>query len=153
MQWHLTASKSKVVTRMKLNLRAVCWNCCFSSQKLRESMKFFLSVWSNICPQCSYNCHKLLENMRANINRAWCHSPFSCEQSRGKWTTLEVLQRCGVFEHAQYTVHNFSWFPTGQEYSIPSPFQRLLAETVDFFILFFIKATIIISIMHLSGIK
>ncbi|KAM3873352.1 protein FAM8A1-like [Diretmus argenteus] len=41
----------------------------------------------------------------------------------------------------------------GREYSIPSPFQRLLAEMVDFFILFFIKATIIISIMHLSGMK
>ncbi|XP_033836194.2 protein FAM8A1-like [Periophthalmus magnuspinnatus] len=41
----------------------------------------------------------------------------------------------------------------GREYSIPSPLQRLFAEMVDFFILFFIKATIIISIMHLSGIK
>lgn len=41
----------------------------------------------------------------------------------------------------------------GREYSIPSPLQRLLAEMVDFLILFFIKATIIISIMHLSGIK
>ncbi|XP_030638352.1 protein FAM8A1 [Chanos chanos] len=41
----------------------------------------------------------------------------------------------------------------GREYSIPSPFQRFLAEMVDFFILFFIKATIIISIMHLSGMK
>lgn len=41
----------------------------------------------------------------------------------------------------------------GREYSIPSPLQRLLAEMVDFFILFFIKATIIISIMHLSGMK
>ncbi|KAM9782634.1 protein FAM8A1 [Neosynchiropus ocellatus] len=41
----------------------------------------------------------------------------------------------------------------GREYGIPSPFQRLLAEMVDFFILFFIKATIIVSIMHLSGIK
>ncbi|CAB1427718.1 unnamed protein product [Pleuronectes platessa] len=40
----------------------------------------------------------------------------------------------------------------GREYNIPSPLQRLLAEMVDFFILFFIKATIIISIMHLSGI-
>ncbi|KAJ0066128.1 hypothetical protein NL108_001349, partial [Boleophthalmus pectinirostris] len=40
-----------------------------------------------------------------------------------------------------------------REYSIPSPLQRLFAEMVDFFILFFIKATIIISIMHLSGIK
>ncbi|KAF7227357.1 protein FAM8A1 [Nothobranchius furzeri] len=41
----------------------------------------------------------------------------------------------------------------GREYSIPSPLQRLMAEMVDFFILFFIKASIIISIMHLSGIK
>ncbi|KAM4735318.1 protein FAM8A1-like [Anableps anableps] len=41
----------------------------------------------------------------------------------------------------------------GREYNIPSPLQRLMAEMVDFFILFFIKATIIISIMHLSGIK
>lgn len=45
------------------------------------------------------------------------------------------------------------FFLSGREYSIPSPLQRLLAEMVDFFILFFIKATIIISIMHLSGIK
>lgn len=44
-------------------------------------------------------------------------------------------------------------FLLGREYNIPSPLQRLLAETFDFFILFFIKATIIISIMHLSGIK
>ncbi|XP_058503878.1 protein FAM8A1-like [Solea solea] len=41
----------------------------------------------------------------------------------------------------------------GREYIIPSLLQRLMAEMVDFFILFFIKATIIISIMHLSGIK
>ncbi|XP_072317216.1 protein FAM8A1-like [Eucyclogobius newberryi] len=41
----------------------------------------------------------------------------------------------------------------GREYNIPSPLQRLFAEMVDFFILFFIKASIIISIMHLSGIK
>ncbi|XP_064883465.1 protein FAM8A1-like isoform X2 [Oncorhynchus nerka] len=42
---------------------------------------------------------------------------------------------------------------TGREYSIPSPLQRFMAEMVDFFILFFIKATIILSIMHLSGMK
>ncbi|KAG7279533.1 hypothetical protein CRUP_034634 [Coryphaenoides rupestris] len=41
----------------------------------------------------------------------------------------------------------------GREYIIPSPFQRLVAEMVDFFILFFIKSTIIISIMHLTGMK
>ncbi|XP_028836782.1 protein FAM8A1 [Denticeps clupeoides] len=41
----------------------------------------------------------------------------------------------------------------GREYAIPSPIQRFMAEMVDFFILFFIKATIILSIMHLSGMK
>ncbi|XP_041962361.1 protein FAM8A1b [Alosa sapidissima] len=41
----------------------------------------------------------------------------------------------------------------GREYTIPSPLQRFMAEMVDFIILFFIKATIIISIMHLSGMK
>ncbi|KAG7469755.1 hypothetical protein MATL_G00132220 [Megalops atlanticus] len=41
----------------------------------------------------------------------------------------------------------------GREYTIPSPLQRFLAEMLDFFILFFIKATIILSIMHLSGMK
>ncbi|KAL4646950.1 protein FAM8A1 [Arapaima gigas] len=43
--------------------------------------------------------------------------------------------------------------PAGREFSIPSPLQRFMAEMVDFFILFFIKATVILSIMHLSGMK
>ncbi|XP_033010502.1 protein FAM8A1 [Lacerta agilis] len=41
----------------------------------------------------------------------------------------------------------------GREYTIPSLAHRFIAEMVDFFILFFIKATIVLSIMHLSGIK
>ncbi|XP_034560830.1 protein FAM8A1 [Notolabrus celidotus] len=41
----------------------------------------------------------------------------------------------------------------GREYIIPSPLQRFLAETVDFFILFCVKATIVLWIMHLSGMK
>ncbi|XP_039976911.1 protein FAM8A1 [Xiphias gladius] len=41
----------------------------------------------------------------------------------------------------------------GREYTIPSPVQRFLAETVDFFILFCVKATIVLWIMHLSGMK
>lgn len=41
----------------------------------------------------------------------------------------------------------------GREYTIPSPLQRFLAETVDFFILFCVKATIVLCIMHLSGMK
>ncbi|KAM4792469.1 protein FAM8A1 isoform 2-T2 [Cyanocitta cristata] len=41
----------------------------------------------------------------------------------------------------------------GREFLIPSLAHRFIAEMVDFFILFFIKATIILSIMHLSGIK
>nr|XP_033790960.1 protein FAM8A1 isoform X2 [Geotrypetes seraphini] len=41
----------------------------------------------------------------------------------------------------------------GREYFIPSLMQRFIAELVDFFILFFVKAAIILSIMHFSGIK
>ncbi|XP_062953812.1 protein FAM8A1 [Cynocephalus volans] len=41
----------------------------------------------------------------------------------------------------------------GREYVIPSLAHRFMAEMVDFFILFFIKATVVLSIMHLSGIK
>ncbi|XP_034285081.1 protein FAM8A1 isoform X2 [Pantherophis guttatus] len=43
--------------------------------------------------------------------------------------------------------------PAGREYTIPSLAHRFIAEMVDFFILFFIKASIVLSIMHLSGIK
>lgn len=42
---------------------------------------------------------------------------------------------------------------SGREYTIPSPLQRFLAETVDFFILFCVKATIVLWVMHLSGMK
>ncbi|CAG11137.1 unnamed protein product, partial [Tetraodon nigroviridis] len=41
----------------------------------------------------------------------------------------------------------------GREYSLPSPLQRVLAETVDFFILFCVKATVVLWVMHLSGMK
>ncbi|KAI5621794.1 protein FAM8A1 [Silurus asotus] len=41
----------------------------------------------------------------------------------------------------------------GREYTIPSPLHRFLAEMVDFFILFCVKATIVLWIMHLSGMK
>uniref|UniRef100_A0A8C2H6B1 Family with sequence similarity 8 member A1a n=1 Tax=Cyprinus carpio TaxID=7962 RepID=A0A8C2H6B1_CYPCA len=40
-----------------------------------------------------------------------------------------------------------------REYTIPSPLRRFLAETVDFFILFCVKATIVLWIMHLSGMR
>ncbi|XP_055654424.1 protein FAM8A1 [Falco biarmicus] len=43
--------------------------------------------------------------------------------------------------------------PAGREFIIPSLAHRFIAEMVDFFILFFIKATIVLSVMHLSGIK
>ncbi|XP_010213843.1 PREDICTED: protein FAM8A1 [Tinamus guttatus] len=41
----------------------------------------------------------------------------------------------------------------GREFVIPSLAHRFVAEMVDFFILFFIKAAIVLGIMHLSGIK
>ncbi|XP_076826329.1 protein FAM8A1 [Brachyhypopomus gauderio] len=54
---------------------------------------------------------------------------------------------------AQLTQHqNGNAQHPGREYSIPSPFQRFLAEMVDFFILFFIKAAVVLSIMYMSGI-
>ncbi|XP_043073156.1 protein FAM8A1 isoform X2 [Puntigrus tetrazona] len=43
--------------------------------------------------------------------------------------------------------------PAGREYTIPSPLRRFLAETVDFFILFCVKATVVLWIMHLSGMR
>ncbi|XP_051573853.1 protein FAM8A1-like [Myxocyprinus asiaticus] len=54
---------------------------------------------------------------------------------------------------AQLQQQNRNAQQPGREYAIPSPLQRFLAEMVDFFILFFIKATIILSIVHLSGMK
>lgn len=56
-------------------------------------------------------------------------------------------------QQQQQPQHNGNAQRPGREYSIPSPLQRFLAEMVDFFILFFIKASIIISVMHLSGMK
>ncbi|KAK2830406.1 hypothetical protein Q5P01_018337 [Channa striata] len=47
--------------------------------------------------------------------------------------------------------HNGHPAPAGREYTIPSPLQRFLAETLDFFILFCVKATIVLWIMYLSG--
>lgn len=41
----------------------------------------------------------------------------------------------------------------GAEYTIPSPLQRFMAETVDFLILFCVKATIVLCVMHMSGMK
>lgn len=41
----------------------------------------------------------------------------------------------------------------GREYTLPSPIQRFMAETVDFVILFCVKATIVLCIMHMSGMK
>ncbi|XP_030596176.1 protein FAM8A1 [Archocentrus centrarchus] len=49
--------------------------------------------------------------------------------------------------------HNGNPPQAGREYTIPSPLQRFLAETVDFFILFCVKATIVLWIMYLSGMK
>uniref|UniRef100_A0A3B3DGT5 Family with sequence similarity 8 member A1a n=1 Tax=Oryzias melastigma TaxID=30732 RepID=A0A3B3DGT5_ORYME len=48
---------------------------------------------------------------------------------------------------------NGNTLQAGREYKIPSPLQRFLAETVDFIILFCVKATIVLWIMHLSGMK
>ncbi|KAG7335669.1 hypothetical protein KOW79_000362 [Hemibagrus wyckioides] len=54
---------------------------------------------------------------------------------------------------SQHVQQNGNAQQPGREYFIPSLLHRFLAEMVDFLILFFIKATIILSIMHLSGMK
>ncbi|KAG9275951.1 protein FAM8A1-like [Astyanax mexicanus] len=56
-------------------------------------------------------------------------------------------------QHHQQQQQNGNAPQPGREYFIPSPLQRFLAEMVDFFILFFIKATIVLSIIHLSGMR
>ncbi|XP_048380435.1 protein FAM8A1 isoform X2 [Stegostoma tigrinum] len=46
------------------------------------------------------------------------------------------------------TVH-----PRGREYTIPSLMHRFLAEMVDFLILFLLKAIVVLTVMHICGIK
>ncbi|XP_042345947.1 protein FAM8A1-like [Plectropomus leopardus] len=92
----------------------------------------------------------------------WFHGPFGLPLSPYPPTVTSQSSRGGeaaggaavaAQPQPQQPQENGNAPRPGREYSIPSPLQRLLAEMVDFFILFFIKATIIISIMHLSGIK
>ncbi|XP_010796151.1 protein FAM8A1-like [Notothenia coriiceps] len=87
----------------------------------------------------------------------WYNGPFGLPSSSyppaGSSRAGEAAGGAAVTAQPQQRQENGNAQRPGREYSIPSPLQRLLAEVVDFFILFFIKATIIISIMHLSGIK
>ncbi|XP_072365779.1 protein FAM8A1-like [Scyliorhinus torazame] len=43
--------------------------------------------------------------------------------------------------------------PRGREYTIPSLMHRFLAEMVDFLILFLLKAVVVLTVMHICGIK
>ncbi|XP_070691582.1 protein FAM8A1-like [Pempheris klunzingeri] len=98
-------------------------------------------------------------------SQSWYNSPFGLPLSPYPPATASASSRAGEAaggaavsgqpqqQQQQQQQENGNAQRPGREYSIPSPLQRLLAEMVDFFILFFIKATIIISIMHLSGIK
>ncbi|XP_069764556.1 protein FAM8A1 isoform X2 [Narcine bancroftii] len=43
--------------------------------------------------------------------------------------------------------------PRGREYTIPSLMHRFLAEMVDFLILFLMKAVVVLTVMHICGIK
>nr|XP_020468499.1 protein FAM8A1-like isoform X2 [Monopterus albus] len=83
----------------------------------------------------------------------WYNSPFGLPLSPYPPSVTSESSGAAVPAQPQPPQENGNAQRPGREYSIPSPLQRLLAEMVDFLILFFIKATIIISIMHLSGIK
>uniref|UniRef100_A0A3Q2PPS0 Family with sequence similarity 8 member A1b n=1 Tax=Fundulus heteroclitus TaxID=8078 RepID=A0A3Q2PPS0_FUNHE len=94
--------------------------------------------------------------------QTWHNAPFGLPSSPYPLTVNSPSSRAGeaavgapaAAQQQQQPQRDHGNAPRqGREYSIPSPLQRLMAEMVDFFILFFIKATIIISIMHLSGIK
>ncbi len=54
---------------------------------------------------------------------------------------------------SNFMVLSSSFVLSGREYTVPSPLRRFLAETVDFFILFCVKATIVLWIMHLNGMR
>uniref|UniRef100_A0A3B1K8F9 Family with sequence similarity 8 member A1b n=1 Tax=Astyanax mexicanus TaxID=7994 RepID=A0A3B1K8F9_ASTMX len=74
------------------------------------------------------------------------------------WAAVSALSLPACFPAAAGAPAPPTWgadLPAGvrREYFIPSPLQRFLAEMVDFFILFFIKATIVLSIIHLSGMR
>ncbi|XP_078395411.1 protein FAM8A1 [Cetorhinus maximus] len=53
--------------------------------------------------------------------------------------------------HAQQQAGNVH--PRGREYTIPSLMHRFLAEMVDFLILFLLKAVVVLTVMHICGIK
>ncbi|XP_053570751.1 protein FAM8A1 isoform X2 [Bombina bombina] len=69
--------------------------------------------------------------------------------------TPNGLLRGGTHTTSNIAANNTTAVATaaGREYVIPTLAQRFRAEMVDFFILFFIKAAVILSIMHFSGMK
>ncbi|CDQ86303.1 unnamed protein product [Oncorhynchus mykiss] len=66
--------------------------------------------------------------------------------------TIELCLKQGRLLYCRYlgTFPEVVFSPAGLEYTTPSPLHSFLAETVDFFILFCVNATII---LHLSGMK
>ncbi|XP_052473405.1 protein FAM8A1-like [Carassius gibelio] len=89
--------------------------------------------------------------------RNWFSSPFGfpavAANASGQSSRAPATAHAQRPQQQQLQQPNGDAQQPGREYYIPSPFQRFLAEMVDFFILFFIKATIILSIVHLSGMK
>uniref|UniRef100_A0A8C2WMF8 Family with sequence similarity 8 member A1a n=1 Tax=Cyclopterus lumpus TaxID=8103 RepID=A0A8C2WMF8_CYCLU len=83
-----------------------------------------------------------------------CGNKLICLES---YQTLSML--CSPDKSHRLTVAGFSvclsfhLLHAGREYTIPSLLQRFLAEAVDFFILFSVRTTIVLWIMHLSGMK
>uniref|UniRef100_A0A672M4Z9 Family with sequence similarity 8 member A1 n=1 Tax=Sinocyclocheilus grahami TaxID=75366 RepID=A0A672M4Z9_SINGR len=83
---------------------------------------------------------------------AWCNQMSSrpataAASSSAERAPAQPAGMLAVFGQSQCTGS------AGREYAIPSPLRRFLAETVDFFILFCVKATIVLWIMHLSGMR
>ncbi|KAM9414503.1 protein FAM8A1-like isoform 2-T2 [Salvelinus alpinus] len=79
--------------------------------------------------------------------------PFPAPPTTGAQTGQQMTAGTPPHDSRPVQQQNGNAPQTGLEYTIPSPLHRFLAETVDFFILFCVKATIILWIMHLSGMK
>lgn len=104
-----------------------CANCMFISAPLFPP------------PQCCSQTSRTVSSSSPYDIAAWHYQTSNTDTSSADQTS--ILEERGPAAQAP------------AEYSIPSLLRRFLAETVDFFILFCVKATIVLFIMHLSGIK
>ncbi|KAJ7991604.1 hypothetical protein DPEC_G00285630 [Dallia pectoralis] len=90
---------------------------------------------------------------RYGYNFAGMGYPFPAPPTAGAQTGQQMTAGTPPHDARPVQQQNGNAPQAGREYTIPSPLHRFVAETVDFFILFCVKATIVLWVMHLSGMK